>query len=403
MRRVLLYSVLLILGLVTSQFLPHLAGDRYGAVGEVVRLATMACLAFIMIHVGYEFEIDKSQIRQYGWDYVVAGTAAFFPWVFCAVYFVIVMSPAEQWSSAERWKETLLVARFAAPTSAGVLFSMLAAAGLSATWVFRKVRVLAIFDDLDTVLLMIPLKMMIVGARWQLGVVVIIMLVLLWAAWRYLHRWQIPISWPYVTAYALVITGACEAVYLGSKMVSDVVAIHLEVLLPAFVLGCVMARPSGHDPHTDDVRKGHQEGPESHAEQQVAAIISGAFMVLVGLSMPSLGGKAADGSEVGPGWSLILVHVVLITLVANLGKMFPALCYRREAHWRERLAVAVSMFPRGEVGAGVLVVSLSYGIGGPMVTVAVLSLALNLLLTGVLIIVVQRLIAPTTATRTARQ
>ena len=55
------------------------------------------------------------------------------------------------------WTEALLAGRFAAPTSAGILFSMLAAAGLSGTWVFRKARVLAIFDDLDTVLLMIPL------------------------------------------------------------------------------------------------------------------------------------------------------------------------------------------------------------------------------------------------------
>jgi Kef-type K+ transport system membrane component KefB len=92
------------------------------------------------------------------------------------------------------------------------------------------------------------------------------------------------------------------------------------------------------------------------------------------------------------GWGLIALHVLIVTLLSNLGKMFPAFCYRREADWRERLAVAVAMFPRGEVGAGVLVISLSYGIGGPMITVAMLSLALNLLLTGVFIIVVQRLL-----------
>jgi len=50
------------------------------------------------------------------------------------------------------------------------------------------------------------------------------------------------------------------------------------------------------------------------------------------------------------------------------------------------------MWPRGEVGAGVLVLSLSYGIGGPIVTVAMLSLALNLVLTGVFIVVVKKLI-----------
>jgi Kef-type K+ transport system membrane component KefB len=89
------------------------------------------------------------------------------------------------------------------------------------------------------------------------------------------------------------------------------------------------------------------------------------------------------------------MHVLLITILSNLGKMFPAFCYRREAHWRHRLAVAIGMWPRGEVGAGVLVLSLSYGIGGPIVTVAMLSLALNLALTGVFIIVVKKLIAGT--------
>lgn len=62
-------------------------------------------------------------------------------------------------------------------------------------------------------------------------------------------------------------------------------------------------------------------------------------------------------------WTGIALHVLLVTLVSNLGKMFPAFCYRREAHWRERLAVSIGMWPRGEVGAGVLVISLSYGIG----------------------------------------
>jgi hypothetical protein len=51
------------------------------------------------------------------------------------------------------------------------------------------------------------------------------------------------------------------------------------------------------------------------------------------------------------------------------------------------------MFPRGEVGAGVLMVSLSYGFSGPATAVAALSLALNLVLTGAIIWVVKRLIA----------
>jgi len=86
------------------------------------------------------------------------------------------------------------------------------------------------------------------------------------------------------------------------------------------------------------------------------------------------------------------VHVAALTVLINLGKMFPLLCYRREAHWKERLALAIALWPRGEVGAGVLIVSLSFGIGGPIVTVALLCLALNLILTGVFIVAVKRLV-----------
>jgi Kef-type K+ transport system membrane component KefB len=86
-------------------------------------------------------------------------------------------------------------------------------------------------------------------------------------------------------------------------------------------------------------------------------------------------------------------HVLALTLLANLGKMVPALCYQREASWRERLALAIGMWPRGEVGAGVLIVSLGYGLGGPMITAAMLVLALNLVLTGAFILLVKWLVA----------
>jgi Kef-type K+ transport system membrane component KefB len=137
-------------------------------------------------------------------------------------------------------------------------------------------------------------------------------------------------------------------------------------------------------------------------EQRVATIVSATFMVLVGLSLPPVLGAAAaaaggrDGvlaSVATPSWGVVALHVAALTVVMNLGKMFPALVYRREAHSRERLALAIGMWPRGEVGAGVLIVSLGYGIGGPALTVAMLSLALNLLLTGVFIVWVKRLLA----------
>ena len=91
MRKVLFFSLLLLLGLIGSQWLPGLIGPSYGGFGDVVRILTMVGLSFIMIRVGYEFDIDKSNLRQYGWDYVVAFTAASFPWILVTLYFVFVL------------------------------------------------------------------------------------------------------------------------------------------------------------------------------------------------------------------------------------------------------------------------------------------------------------------------
>ncbi len=371
MKKVSYYSLLLVIGLIFSQFV--------GEFGKFwLQLGTMFCLSFIMIHVGYEFEIDKEKYRHYAWDYFVAAAAAMLPWLFCAGYFVWIIGMSS-------WGDALLIAKFSSPTSAGVLFSMLAAAGLSGTWLFRKARVLAIFDDLNTILLMIPLNMMMVGMQWQLGAIVLLIILLLWIAWHYLHSWRLPSTWPWIMLYAGLITGACEIIYLTSTVVNDVVPVNLEVLLPAFALGCTLARPKGSNPHIDDSRIGHQEGPEGPSEQLISSIVAGCFMVLVGLSIPQIPHNTID-------WFVIGTHVFFVTILSNIGKMFPFFCYREEATTRERLALSIAMFPRGEVRAGLLAVSVGYGVGGVILTVAVLSLALNLFLTGAFILAIKRII-----------
>lgn len=428
MKKVLVFSLLLLGGLFASQVLPSMISG-YENLADVIRVLTMAALAYIMIRVGYEFDIDKSNLKQYGWDYVVAFTAATFPWIFVTLYFIFVLLPPEFWADLQAWKETLLAGRFAAPTSAGVLFSMLAAAGLGATWLFKKARILAIFDDLDTVLLMIPLKMLMVGLAWQLGIIVMLMIALLALAYLALHKVRVPTAWGWVLGYSFAIALVSEVIYKGSKIIDESVPIHIEVLLPAFVLGCMMAYPKARKEaeasgDRQAIEKAHHADPmESPSATKASTLIAGAFMVLVGLSMPAITGGQADpttltaagapaaeataaqtGKDQGMGtvtaaqptmgWGLIALHVLIITVICNIGKMFPAFCYRKEAHWRERLGVAIGMWPRGEVGAGVLVISLSYGIGGPIVTIAMLSLALNLVCTGVFIVMVQWLIKP---------
>lgn len=452
MKKVLLFSSLLIAGLVLSQLLPGLLAGIWPWAETAIRLATVTCLSFIMIHVGLEFDVDKSNLRQYGWDYFVAATAAAFPWVFCAFYFIFVLLPSEFWSSLPAWKEALLASRFSSPTSAGVLFSMLAAAGLAGTWLFRKARILAIFDDLDTVLLMIPLKMLLVGVKWQLAVIVLLMGIQLALAWKFLHKLSLPTSWRAVLGYAAIIVAVAEVIHAVSIRIDASVPIHIEVLLPAFVLGCMIKLPhhseepvpagSAAEVNSDSVvapdAEGHSAHEPSASEARAGTIISALFMLFVGLSMPYIldqfsgalpPGSAAAGQAItapaapappsatppsapphdpshGPDYGFltahtpamslwaIIGHTLVVTVLCNLGKMFPALCYRRESSLRQRLALAVGMWPRGEVGAGVLVISLGYGIGGPIVTIALLSLALNLVLTGTFIVLIKRLLGP---------
>ena len=354
MKHVLIYSLLLIAGMLGSQF-SDLSDFR-----AAINLLTMICLAYIMIEVGLEFTLDKKNLKQYGNDYLVAMTAAAFPWFFCAAYFVFFFD--------QGWKDALLTGRFAAPTSAGVLFTMLAAAGLASTWLYKKARVLAIFDDLDTVLLMIPLKMMIVGLKPELALIVLMIGALLYAAYRWLHvlKWRVEKKW--LLVYGAVITVVCDILYRTTH-------IHMEVLLPAFVMGCVL--------YFD-----HQEAVEDHEspkhDQTLDHLIKGLFMLLVGLSLPKI-------DLAGLHWGMVIGHVLALTVLSNLGKCYASFCYQKEAGLKERIALSVAMFPRGEVGAGVLLVSIGYGLTGFPVTVAALSLALNLLLTGVFISVIMRL------------
>jgi hypothetical protein len=60
-------------------------------------------------------------------------------------------------------------------------------------------------------------------------------------------------------------------------------------------------------------------------------------------------------------------------------------CYKQEVPLRERVALSIAMWPRGEVGAGILIISMNYAIPSVVIQLAQLSLALNLTLTGLFI------------------
>ena len=150
MKKVLSFSLFLIIGLVLSQLLPDLMGENFHSFKEFTNIMLYITLAYIMINVGREFELDKTRWKSYVNDYFIAMATAALPWIFVACYYVFVLLPIEHNTSWETWKESLLLSRFAAPTSAGILFAMLAAIGLSTSWIYKKIQILAIFDDLDT-------------------------------------------------------------------------------------------------------------------------------------------------------------------------------------------------------------------------------------------------------------
>ena len=384
MKKVLSFSLVLMLGLIASQILPGVLGDNYEMLRSGVNALLYICLSFIMINVGREFELDKSRWRTYAGDYFIAMATAAMPWLLIALYYVFVLLPPELWSSGEAWKENLLLSRFAAPTSAGILFTMLAALKLNETWMYRKIQVLAIFDDLDTIILMIPLQIMMIGMRWQLFAIVLIVFLLLWLGWKKLDTYEMPQGWYSILFYAIVIFGLTHGIYLATTHVfGEDGGIHIEVLLPAFVWGMIL-------------KTKHSESKHEHRAADAISIL---FMFLVGLSMPLFIGldsstladvDSITASQPMMSWGEIALHVLAVSLLSNIGKLFPMFFYR-DHKLIERLALSIGMFTRGEVGAGVIFIALGYNLGGPALIISVLTLVLNLILTGIFVIWVKKL------------
>lgn len=385
MRKVLSFSVFLMIGLLVSQFLPGVVGDGYVAIKSVSNVFLYICLGFIMINVGREFEVDKTRWRSYAEDYFIAMATAAMPWFLIAIYYVFVLLPPEFWNSWEAWKENLLLSRFAAPTSAGILFTMLAALSLKNSWIYRKIQVLAIFDDLDTILLMIPLQILMIGLKWQMFAIVGVVVVLLIAGWRWQARWNVRQDWKRILGLSAVVCALTQALYIvTARWYGPENSIHIEVLLPAFVIGMLMK---------------HRE-IDTPTERRAATGISFLFMLLVGMSMPLVtGASAADAAAAATSitasqpmmpWGVLILHVVAVSALSNIGKLVPVFFYR-DRKLSERLALSIGMFTRGEVGAGVIFIALGYSLGGPALIISVLTLVLNLILTGGFVVWVKKL------------
>ena len=196
---------------------------------------------------------------------------------------------------------------------------------------------------------------------------VIVITFLLVIGWKKLGTIRLSQTWKSILFYAVCIVAVTESIYLLTKwMMGADGAIHIEVLLPAFVLGMVMKTVHQHGNRSTPQFIGIDHG---HRITEAVGIIAAQPM---------------------PSWEVLVVHVIVVTLLSNLGKMFPLFFYR-DRQLEERLALSVGMFTRGEVGAGIIVIAMGYNLGGPALIISVLSLVLNLLLTGGFVVIVKRL------------
>ena len=230
-----------------------------------------------------------------------------------------------------------------------------------------------------------PLAHMIPELTSNLLLPVAIFIWLLAIDWRKLGHYDLRQDWKSILLYAVVVFALTQGLYaLTALLFGESGGIHIEVLLPAFVLGMTMRHR-----HVD-----------SAAEARASSFVSFLFMFLVGVSMPLFigvqhaealsGHHSVTGSQPMMSWGTIAVHVLIVSLLSNLGKLFPVFFYR-DRKLSERLALSIGMFTRGEVGAGVIFIALGYNLGGPVLIVSVLTIVLNLILTGGFVLLVKRL------------
>ena len=120
---------------------------------------------------------------------------------------------------------------------------------------------------------MIPLQILMIGMRWQMFVILVVAVVLIWLGWKKMNSYGFRQDWKAILFFSLLLFVVIHAIYLISKhFYGENGSIHIEILLPAFILGMIM-------------RADHSVEP-GRTELRVSNSISYLFMMLVGLSMP---------------------------------------------------------------------------------------------------------------------
>ena len=82
MKKIILFSIFLLIGLIGSQTIPsYLEPQAFETLKFFLDAMLYICLAYIMINVGREFELDKTKWKSYTEDYFIAMATAAVPWL----------------------------------------------------------------------------------------------------------------------------------------------------------------------------------------------------------------------------------------------------------------------------------------------------------------------------------
>jgi len=377
--------------------------DERDEIGFYLRLPAGIALSYIIVHVGLDFEIVRWRLPTYALDYFVATTAAVIPLFMIFGYLKYVVgshSLPPMWFVEQPLgvSQGLLLSVFSAPTSAGMLISMMEAADLKATWLFKKASMLAILDDIDSLVFIAFMRILAIGSGYDLRHFgpVIVTVGLLTIAWFNMHKFVIPHSWPWVLMYAFIIGTALWLLEGLTREYPNCTYIFvIAVLIPSFTLGCITYDPKMETSQsykhieielTEEFIE-RQEYIDSHAPC-METFMGCAFMFFVGLSMPGL--TALHGMTV----TAVIFHVTAINLLMLLGKLVICLFYASETNKTDRYALGLAMCPRGEIGASVIIITiqtLSGRINAAYLGIVVLSVIMNLVLSCGLIVYVKKL------------
>ena len=108
MRKIVLFSLFLLIGLAGSQTLPILIGtEAFAHIKPFFDGMLYVCLAYIMINVGREFELEKTKWKSYTKDYFIAMATAAVPWLLICGYYIMLL-PSDLGGNWNVWTETLL-------------------------------------------------------------------------------------------------------------------------------------------------------------------------------------------------------------------------------------------------------------------------------------------------------